>query len=1174
MLKTATSRILLSLLTVGFLLVIVTACDRQDNHWAAFDPALKILTIQSDTLSLAEGGPGRTFQLSLRMVPADTVRVLVAVDDSQIVAEPDTVYFVPIDDEWSYPQEVTVHAVDDAIEEGTHFAGVSVFAVSADEAYDGQGAAGAVPARITDNDQAGVHVSESDLTLVESQGGAVSETYRVRLMSQPVTGVTVMASVAPAEPSFHIQPASLVFTPLNWQVEQQVTLWADLNQVDADNMNLVVSHTTASSDPNYDAMANVPSVNVALLDDTLPPTASLALAVPGNSMLHEAGAGNSLAVVISLDRPSVLPVTVHLASRDGSATGGADFQTLDQDVIFAPGAALSQTFTVAALDDNLMEDPEDFQVLISAVSNVLVGEANRLDFSLADDDQITLSVSGVDGNEDEGSVAFVVSIPFAVPLPVEFTLTTADGSAQSGSDYDPVAANFVIPPGQTQRVVPVVVLADPAHEGDENLTATLSGLVDNAVWDGVVARAVILGDDPQTITFADFEVDEGQSAASFVFELAAPYNEPVDLTLISINGDGVGAVSGQEDALGGLDFTTITNTVWTIPAGETSRSFNVGILQDSAPEASRETFRLNVAAATKPEFVGLTAACTILDEDQPQITVSDASVLESDPTAVFVVTVMDQAGNPVVSQADISFDYATENQTAEGGLDYTTSGGTVTIPAGAPSVDLSVPIIEDAHDDDNETFVLDLTAPVNTTILDDGSAPFCLIVDNEFPSINLAQTIDAENEGSTHEFTVFLTTQRQDPTNFILMLDPGNSNGVGVDYDFTMAGFRTIPPFTSSMTFQVPYLDDQLAGEADEILQAQLSNADVALGVTTLDMTIVDAPALNIQPDAVTEGDDLVFNVLLTAASTADITFSAQYSSGSANVLVDIDNSNVGPFTIPAGATSTTIVTPTIAGDGGDQAVEDFVTTLINPVNATLGAFNSAVGTITDGDPPALNFAADATAVEGSDVVFTVTLSWASGADVDFFVAFADGTAAGANIDFNDFGTGPFTVPAGALSTTVAVPTLDLDGPELAVEDFNIALVGTPTNGVLGTNTSATGFIQDGDQPELTIPVGDSTVEGGVLNFTVHLNPPTIVPVFFDLVFGDGSTQGAADYVPSSTGPFSMMPGTTDTTITVTTIDDAVFENVEQFVVQLGATPTNAVLGAPAQANGVINDND
>ena len=53
-----------------------------------------------------------------------------------------------------------------------------------------------------------------------------------------------------------------------------------------------------------------------------------------------------------------------------------------------------------------------------------------------------------------------------------------------------------------------------------------------------------------------------------------------------------------------------------------------------------------------------------------------------------------------------------------------------------------------------------------------------------------------------------------------------------------------------------------------------------------------------------------------------------------------------------------------------------------------------------------------------------------------------------------------------------------------------------------------------------------------------------------------------------------MMPGTTDTTITVATIDDVTFENVEQFVVRLAPGPTNAVVGVPDQANGVINDND
>lgn len=1167
------NRILLPLLAFGALLSVIAACDRQDNDWALYDPALKILTVEADTMRLAEGGEAETFRISLPMVPDDTVRVLIAADNAQIEADPDTVIFVPVDDDWTLPRVVAVSAADDLIDEGPHESTVSVLAVTTDPGYDGQGGEGVVPVAITDNDRAGVHVTETSLTLVESVGGTVGETYRVRLLSQPLAEVTISAAESPSEPSFHFEPASLVFTPENWQTEQEIRIWAELDQVDADNLDLVIQHSAASTDPNYDSALGVPSIDVALLDNTLPPTASLALATRGVTTLLESAGTVSLEVVITLDRPSQIPVTVHLATRDGAAIGADDFQILDQDVVFNPGDPLSQTFSVLALDDNLMEDPEDFQVVISAVSNVLVGEDNRVDLTLIDDDQITLSLSGVDGFEDAGSAAFVVSIPFAVPLPVAFALTTANGSASAGSDYQPIAATFAIPAGQTQRVVPLVVLGDSAHEPDEDLTASLGGLSGNASWDGIVAQVVIFDDDPQTITFADFEVDENATYADFIIELAAPYNEPVELTINTQDGDGQGSISGDEDALGGLDFSTVTNAVWTIPPGVTSHRYQVALTRESAAEATREYFRLNIQSATHPGFAGLTALCAILDEDQPQLAVTDASVLESDANALFTVSIVDQAGNPVTSLADIGFTYTTQNQTAEGELDYTTTGGTVVIPAGLPSVDLSVPILEDAHDDDNETFVLQLTAPVNTTILDDGSAPFCLIADNEFPSINLAQTVAAENEGSVHEFTVFLTTQRQDPTGFMLSLAPGNSDGPGVDYTFGSAGYRIIPPFTSSLTFQVPYLDDQLAGEVDEVLQAQLSNADVALGVIALDMAIVDAPALNIQPDAVTEGSDLVFDVLLTAPSTAAITFSAQYSSGTANVLVDIDNSNTGPFTIPAGVTAMSIATPTIAGDGGDEAVEDFVITLINPVNATLGAFNSATGLITDGDPPLLNLAADAAAVEGSDVIFTVNLSWTSGADVDFFVAFADGTAAGANIDFNDFNTGPYTVPAGALSTTVVVPTLAADGPEFAVEDFSITLQ-SPTNGLLGGNISATGLIQDGDQPELSIPAGDTVVEGGTLNFVIHLDPPTIVPVFFDLVFGDGSTQGVEDYVPSSTGPFSMMPGTTDTTITVSTIDDAIFENTEQFVVRVGATPSNAVVGLPSQANGVITDND
>jgi hypothetical protein len=83
----------------------------------------------------------------------------------------------------------------------------------------------------------------------------------------------------------------------------------------------------------------------------------------------------------------------------------------------------------------------------------------------------------------------------------------------------------------------------------------------------------------------------------------------------------------------------------------------------------------------------------------------------------------------------------------------------------------------------------------------------------------------------------------------------------------------------------------------------------------------------------------------------------------------------------------------------------------------------------------------------------------------------------------------------------------------------------------------------------------------------------SIVPVTFDLVFLNGSTQGVEDFT-APTGPWTLAPGATSLVISVPTVQDLVHENQEILVVRLAASPVNAVPGTPAEANGVINDDD
>ncbi len=1160
-------------LLAAVVLGLAAGCDNKDNDWNAFAPEQKIMTVAVDTLRLAEGGATRTLTVTLLMVPDDTVRVDLEAVGGQAVAEPAVLVFPPVDDEWARARTATISAVDDLLQEGTQADALTVLARSNDAAFDGQGGVGLVPLVIADNDNAGVIVSETSLHLIESAEGVLEQKYHLRLTSQPTASVTITITPSPVDPTFHIVPSVVTFTTANWDQEQVIRLWSDLDLVDADDLSITISHAAASSDPLYGPGLDIADVIATVYNNTLPPVATLRPVAMGGLSLSEAAPGTTADFQVVLNHASSLPVQLHLATVDGTAAGGADFTAIDQDITFQPGDPLVRLVHLQVIDDDDLEDDEAFEVVLTGLANAMIGADDRLSCAVLDDDQTTLTMTVVPAAEDAGSAQFVVSIPHAEPIPVTFTFATTAGTATSGADYTAVSAPFFIAAGQTQRVIPVVLLADAFHEGDETFTANLSQVSANAHWAGTPVTGTIVDDDPQLIELDGVTVDEAGGTAVFTLRLQAPYNVPVTLAVSTLAGDGLGSPTGQEDAAAGTDYTAATGATWTIPAAATTATFPVTLQAGSQAEALHEYFRLRIDSGSQPGFAGLVATATVVDDDQPFLAVADVAVNESATQAVFAVRLVNALGQAVTSTGDVTFRADTVDQTASSATDYTAVGQVFTIAAGQGSVNVPVTLHDDAWDDDNETFVLHLSAPANAVLNAAEADAFCAITDDEFPSINLGAVLARANEGSTITFTVSLTTQRQSATSFNLTLLPGTSQGAGVDYTFTQNGAQTIPAFTSSVSFTVPLLDDQLTGEVDEVLRAAIAGANVALGVTGLDLTIVDAPRLSIAAaPVVVEGQNAVFPVTLTAASTSPITFRTQYSSATANVLSDINGSNTGPFTIPAGSTTINVPVPTIAADGGDNATETFTTTLITPANATLSGFNSATGTITDGDPSPLSFTGPASAVEGTDIAFTVHLAWTSEAAIQFFVQFTNGTAAGSGIDFVSAATGPYTVPAGQSNLTVNVPTIDDAGPELASESFTITIT-NPTNAVVGATPSATGSILDSDQPVLTITAGPAVTEGGTLSFTVSMDRQSIVPVTFNVLALDGSTQGAGDYT-APTGPWTIPAGSTTRVITVPTVQDLVHENQEIMVLRLAASPTNAVLGTPVEANGVIDDDD
>ncbi|MCP4654242.1 MAG: DUF11 domain-containing protein, partial [bacterium] len=124
----------------------------------------------------------------------------------------------------------------------------------------------------------------------------------------------------------------------------------------------------------------------------------------------------------------------------------------------------------------------------------------------------------------------------------------------------------------------------------------------------------------------------------------------------------------------------------------------------------------------------------------PEVSVSDATVSEGDPdplAAVFEVTLSEPGNRPV------TVDYETVAVTATAGDDYDDVAGTLVFPIDSVTETIAVPIHDDAILESDETFRVELSAPVNTEIAR-GTAVGTILDDEICAGPNLLRNPGAE----------------------------------------------------------------------------------------------------------------------------------------------------------------------------------------------------------------------------------------------------------------------------------------------------------------------------------------------------------------------------------------------------------------------------------------------
>jgi uncharacterized repeat protein (TIGR01451 family) len=319
------------------------------------------------------------------------------------------------------------------------------------------------------------------------------------------------------------------------------------------------------------------------------------------------------------------------------------------------------------------------------------------------------------------------------------------GTAISGSDYTALSGTVTIPAGATTATISIPVLNDLVVEPSETVTVTLSAVTSGLATLGatVVATNTIADDDSATVTIAN-TTNAAEPAANGVMTLtqSAVSSQATVLSYL---------VSGT--AISGSDYTALSGTV-TIPAGATTATISIPVLNDLVVEPS-ETVTVTLSAVTSGlATLGATVVATnnIADDDSATVTIANTTNA-AEPATNGVMTLTQSA---VSSQATV-LSY-TVGGTAASGSDYTALSGTVTIPAGATTATIAIPVIDDLIVDPGETVIITLTS-VSSGLATLGTPLVAAntIGDNDVASFTIAKAVNAANISTPSTLTYTIT---------------------------------------------------------------------------------------------------------------------------------------------------------------------------------------------------------------------------------------------------------------------------------------------------------------------------------------------------------------------------------------------------------------------------------
>ena len=559
---------------------------------------------------------------------------------------------------WGTAQEVTVTAGEDGDADDETDVTLSHAVASADDAAYNGISAGSVVVSITDNDTAGVTVSETGLTIVEGSSGS----YTVVLNTQPAGDVTVTVS-GHAGTDVSLDQTTLTFSATTWSTAQTVTVTAGQDGDADDETDVTLSHAVASTD---DAAYNgISRRERRRVDHRQRHRAGVTVSETGLTIVE--GNTGSYTVVLNTQPAGNVTVTVTFSA-------GTDV-SLDQTTLTFSATTWStaQTVTVTAGEDGDTDDETDVTLSHAVASTADTAyngiSAGSVVVSITDNDTAGVTVSETDLTIVEGSSGSYTVVLNTQPAGnVTVTVTFPAGTDVS---LDQTTLTFSATTWSTAQTVTVTAGQD--GDADDETDVTLSHAVTSAAdtaYNGITAGSVVV-----SIT----DNDTANSAPTFPSTTAG--REVAENTAA---GQNVGSTFTATDD----DGDTLTYTL----EGADAASFDLVTTADPAAQIrtktgvtynheAKDTYEVVVKADdgnSGTDTITVTITVTDVNEPPAQPAAPSVSATTGSSTSLDVSWTPPATTGPDIDNYDLQYRQGTSGSFTNGPQNVT--GATASIP--------------------------------------------------------------------------------------------------------------------------------------------------------------------------------------------------------------------------------------------------------------------------------------------------------------------------------------------------------------------------------------------------------------------------------------------------------------------------------------------------------------